>query len=216
MGRPAGRALGLPLWMRPRPRCGRTPPQLATAAKAHCASASWPPRARPPIAHTRARAAGELLAIGNVMLISARDESSHLSMRMPMPIHEFLRIVSIRPPPANAPLQLEYSWVKSTDYRVQVRVRVGCRCVRGVQVRVWSKARSSQLANGCRGVRACRRRGGPSRQPKGSSPRSCCPAAARPAQRLSAPAHTAARAFPSLAEHCDAAVGSTAGAGPAG
>mmetsp|Transcript_23276 Transcript_23276/g.64311 ORF Transcript_23276/g.64311 Transcript_23276/m.64311 type:complete len:422 (-) Transcript_23276:697-1962(-) len=61
----------------------------------------------------------ELLAIGNVMLVSTRNESSHLSMRMPMAIDEFLRIVSIQPPPKGAPLQLEFQWVKSDDHRLQ-------------------------------------------------------------------------------------------------
>lgn len=65
--------------------------------------------------------AGELLAIGNVMLVSARNESSQLSMRMPMAIDEFLRIVSIQPPPKGAPLQFEFQWVKSEDHKLQVR-----------------------------------------------------------------------------------------------
>lgn len=66
-------------------------------------------------------AAGELLAIGNVMLVSARNEKSQLSLRMPMAIDEFLRIVSIQPPPKGAPLQLEFQWVKSDDHKLQVR-----------------------------------------------------------------------------------------------
>ena len=64
--------------------------------------------------------AGELLAIGNVMLVSARDESSRLAMRLPLAIEEFLRIVSIKPPPKGAPLQLKYSWANSSEHRLQV------------------------------------------------------------------------------------------------
>jgi hypothetical protein len=59
------------------------------------------------------------------MLVSARNESSQLSMRMPMAIDEFLRIVSIQPPPKGAPLQLEFQWVKSEDHKLQVK----CACV---------------------------------------------------------------------------------------
>eukprot|EP00983_Pelagomonas_calceolata_P038572 1136838-Pelagomonas_calceolata.AAC.6 len=85
--------------------------------------------------------AGELLAIGNVMLVSTRNESSHLSMRMPMAIDEFLRIVSIQPPPKGAPLQLEFQWVKSDDHRLQV----------GVSIRK-ATGSSSRMTTGCRWV----------------------------------------------------------------
>ncbi len=70
--------------------------------------------------------AAELQALGNVMLVFKTDESTQLSVRVPLSIDEFLRVVSAKAPDSEAPYQLQYNWAQSFDNKLQVCV---CLCV---------------------------------------------------------------------------------------
>jgi hypothetical protein len=64
--------------------------------------------------------AGEVQAIGSVMLVFSNDDATQLSFRVPMAIDEFLRAISVSPPPSDAPYQLQFEWTQSFDHKLQV------------------------------------------------------------------------------------------------
>jgi hypothetical protein len=54
------------------------------------------------------------------MLVFSNDDATQLSFRVPMAIDEFLRAISVSPPPSDAPYQLQFEWTQSFDHKLQV------------------------------------------------------------------------------------------------
>mmetsp|Transcript_15855 Transcript_15855/g.34202 ORF Transcript_15855/g.34202 Transcript_15855/m.34202 type:complete len:450 (+) Transcript_15855:113-1462(+) len=63
---------------------------------------------------------GEMQAIGSVMLVYTKDASTQFSVRSPMSIDEFLRAVTVPPPPPDAPYHLHYEFSRSFEHKLQV------------------------------------------------------------------------------------------------